>query len=183
MQTREVLTVPFERVAVDLVGPFPNAKGGFWFLLTCVDLATRWPEAIPLRTTTAQVIITTLTNIFSRNGFPKIVVSDNNPQFVGRKFSQWLREQGMEQVKSSPYHPQGNGVVEPLHRTLNAIKSKTIDKKGNWASVVPRALFFIRSVPSEATGLSPFMAKQGWEPSTPLGLIYESWLDEELEGM
>jgi len=50
MQTRETVTVPFERVAVDLVGPFPTAKGGFRFLLTCVDMATRWPEAIPIRT-------------------------------------------------------------------------------------------------------------------------------------
>jgi len=27
------------------------------------------------------------------------------------------------------------------------------------------------------------LAKQGWEPSTPLGLLYDAWLDEELEGM
>jgi len=33
--------MPFERVAVDIVGPFPTAKGGFRFLLTFVDLATR----------------------------------------------------------------------------------------------------------------------------------------------
>jgi len=49
--------------------------------------------------------------------------------------------------------------------------------------VVPRALYFMRSVPSDATGLSPFLVKQGWEPSTPLGLLYESWLDGELEGL
>jgi len=63
------------------------------------------------------------------------------------------------------------------------IVAKTCDVKGNWASVVPRALYFLRSVPSDATGLSPFMAKQGWEPSTPLGLLYETWLDKELEGV
>jgi len=52
MQAREVVSMPFERVAIDLVGPFPTATGGFKFLLTCIDLATRWPEAIPLKTTT-----------------------------------------------------------------------------------------------------------------------------------
>ena len=45
MQTREVVTVPSERVAVDIVGPFPVAKGGFRYLLTYLDMATRWPEA------------------------------------------------------------------------------------------------------------------------------------------
>jgi len=44
MQLREVVTVPFERVSIDIVGPFPNAKGGCRYLLTCIDLATRWPD-------------------------------------------------------------------------------------------------------------------------------------------
>jgi len=66
MQLREAVCIPFERVAIDLVGQFPSASGGFRFLLTCVNLATRWPEAIPLKCTTARVIINQLTNIFCR---------------------------------------------------------------------------------------------------------------------
>jgi len=183
MQVREVVTLPFERVAIDLVGPFPVAKGGFRFLLTCVDLATRWPEAVPVRTCTARVVIDKLTEIFTHNGYPKTIVSDNGAQFVGKTFTKWLVVNGITHVKSSPYHPQGNGVVERLHRTLGAIVAKTTGARGNWASVVPRALYFLRAAPSEATGLSPFLVKQGWEPATPLSLLYETWLDEELEGL
>ena len=40
MVKREVLTVPFERVCVDLVGPMPKAKEGFQFILTCIDVAS-----------------------------------------------------------------------------------------------------------------------------------------------
>ena len=47
---REVVTVPTDRVCVDLVGPLPKAKGGE-YLLTNIDVATRWPEAIPLKST------------------------------------------------------------------------------------------------------------------------------------
>jgi len=180
MQLREVVTVPFERVAIDIVGPFPNAKGGFKYLLTMIDLATRWPEAIPLKVTTSRVVINNLTNVFTRCGFPKAVVSDNGPQFIGKTFTRWLREQGIEHVRSSPYHPQGNGVVERLHRTLNANITKTAEKKGNWASVVPMALYFIRSLPCQSTEVSPFMARQGWEPSTPIQLLYETWAERDL---
>jgi len=67
-----------------------------------------------------------------------------------------------------------------MHRTLNAIVSKTTNAKGNWASVVPMALYFLRCTPSDATGLSPFMARQGWEPSTPLSVLYEAWSDNDL---
>ena len=42
-----VLAVPFEKVAIDLVGPFERAKSGH-FVLTCIDLASRYPEEIPL---------------------------------------------------------------------------------------------------------------------------------------
>jgi len=183
LQLREIVTIPCERVAVDIVGPFPTAKGGFQYLLTTIDLATRWPEAIPLRSITAKTIIQHLTTIFAHTGFPKAIVSDNGQQFVGKVFSRWLKVHGIMHVRSSPYHPQGNGVVERMHRTLGAIITKTTRAKGNWASVVPMALYFIRCTPSEATGLSPFLAKHGWEPSTPLSVLYNAWTDSELGGL
>jgi len=52
--------------------------------------------------------------------------------------------------------------------------------KCNWAKVIPMALYFIRCSPSEATGLSPFMARQGWEPNTPLQLLCKSLAETDL---
>ena len=80
MKEREVVTIPSERVCVDLVGPFPKALGGFEFLLTVIDVATRWPEAVPLKKATAPIIVHHLVEMFSRNGFPGVIVSDNGPQ-------------------------------------------------------------------------------------------------------
>ena len=70
MTHREVITKPFHDVAIDIVGPFPTAKGGFKFMLTCVDTASRWPEAFPIRSTTSRTIIGHLMQIFTRWGFP-----------------------------------------------------------------------------------------------------------------
>ena len=50
MTERPVVTRPFSDVAVDVVGPFPTAWGGYCFMLTCIDSASRWPEAFPVRT-------------------------------------------------------------------------------------------------------------------------------------
>ena len=176
MQEREVVTVPSERVAIDLVGPFPTARGGYQYLLTCIDLATRWPEAVPVRKTTSRIIIEQLSNIFSRCGFPTTVASDNGPQFVSKSFQKWLTDKGIRHVKASPYHPQGNGVVERLHRTLNGVIAKTIDKKGNWAAIVPIALYFLMYTPHSSTGLSLLLPDRGGSPqphssySTRVGL-------------
>ena len=100
MQESELTTVLSERVAIDLIGPFPTAKGGFKYLLTYIDLATRWPEAIPRWRTTAAIMIEQLTKIFFRCGFPSTIVTDNWPQFVARSFQKWLKQKGSSHVRS-----------------------------------------------------------------------------------
>ena len=183
MIPRTIVTQPFKDMAIDLVGPFPTATGGFKHMITCVDTATRWPEAIPLRTTTSRAIIMTLTQVFSRTGFPEKLTSDNGPQFSSKEFTAWLQKHGITHSRSTPYHPQGNGVVERLHRTLNRIILKTIQSKGNWARVLPLVLYFIRCTPAASTGFSPFLMTHGWEPRTPLQVLYQSWAKKELQNM
>jgi len=58
--------------------------------------------------------------------------------------------------------------------------SKITESKGNWATVTPMALYFLRCTPSATTGLSPFMARQGWEPATSVQLLYKAWLQPDL---
>ena len=110
MVEREVVTTPFHKVSIDLVGPFPTAKRGYKYLLTCVDEATRRPEAIPIRTPTASSIISILREVFSRNVFPAEIVSDNGSQFVSTQFQKFLSEHSITHIRSSPYSPQSNGV-------------------------------------------------------------------------
>ena len=152
-------------------------------MLTCVDTATRWPEAIPLRSTTTKSITRYLTEVFSRTGFLEKLTSDNGPQFSSKEFTTWLKRHGIAHNRSTPYHPQGNGVVERLHRTLNAIILKTVEAKGNWARVLPLALYFLRCTPATSTGVSPFLLTHGWEPRTPLQVLYQSWVKTELENV
>ena len=180
MQEREVVTVPSERVCIDFVGPFPIARGGFQYMLTYVDMATRWPVAIPLRRTMTRILIEQLTQIFTRNGFPTTIVSDNGPQFVSELFRKFLKDKGIVHVRSSQYHPQGNAIVERMHRTLNSVVAKCAEKRGNWAQVVPMCLYFLRCTPNRSLGVSPFMMKHGWEPVTPLQILYKGWVQEDL---
>lgn len=51
-----IIQTPFERIAIDFVGPLPKGKGGFQDIMVLIDYATRYPEAIPLRSTKAPVI-------------------------------------------------------------------------------------------------------------------------------
>jgi len=67
-----IIDTPFERVAVDLVGPLPPAsESGNRFILTMVDYATRYLEATPLKDTRTETVAEALFNMFARVGVPR----------------------------------------------------------------------------------------------------------------
>ena len=55
-----------------------------------------------------------------------------------------------------------------------------MDSKGNWAAILPMALYFLRCMPNSAKILRPFVARHGWEPTTPLQVLYKSWAQTDL---
>ena len=183
MVEREVITIPSERVCVDIVGPLPKARGGYEYLLTAIDVATRWPEAVALKKTTAAIIVRHLKDMFSRNGFPGVVVSDNGPQFLSKIFKSFCAKNGIQHVTTSIYCPESNGVVERFHGTLKQMVAKCVQTKGSWPEVLPMCLFFIRMTPSVSSGYSPFILMHGWEPNTPSQLLYYAWAGKHLGTM
>ena len=68
---------PFERVAVDLIDPMHlHSEEGHRYILTLVDYATRYPEAIPLKMVSSKTVVEALVNIYSRLGVHEEVLSD-----------------------------------------------------------------------------------------------------------
>ena len=182
MIAREIVTVPFERVSIDIVGPLPKSKGGFQYLFTYIDNARRRPEAEPLRSITTKSVMKALQTICLRNGFPRIVMSDNGTQFCSNEFKKFCQQHNIKSIKSSPYRPQFNGLVERMHATLTSMIQKlSKTRQGFWHEITRLALYFMRMTPSSATGFSPYMVVHGWEPASPLEVVKEGLLEESLE--
>ncbi len=169
---RPVLSEPFEQVAIDLVGPLPKGKGGCRFILTYVCLATRWPEAVPLRSITAKAVVEGLWSIFSRTSVPEVVLSDQGSQFCGKVMNQLCSWLGVEKVRTSPYHPESNGCVERMHGTLKAVLGKCIDENIDWVDQLNFVLFVLREMPHKDSGFSPFDLVYGFRVRTPLDALY-----------
>ena len=183
MHEREVLTVPSERVCVDLVGPLPKAKGGVEYMLACVNVATRWPEAIPLKSTTAKVIVSKLTEMFSRNGFPGVLVSDNGPQFMSRTFKEFCKKNGINHIRTAVYSHESNWIVEHFHGTLKIMLAKCRDEGGDWPDLLPMTLFYFWMAPCASSGFSPFMLSHDWEPNMHDKLLYNTWVSPGVGNM
>jgi cleavage and polyadenylation specificity factor subunit 1 len=133
----------FAHIHVDIVGPLPPSDE-YNYLLTIVDRYTRWPEAIPIRDQTAQTIVSNLfTHWISRFGCPSEITTDQGRQFESNLFHELCRFTGSHRIRTTPYHPKANGMVERFHRQLkSSIKALNNHK---WTEVLPAVLLGIRT--------------------------------------
>lgn len=73
---------PFARWGIDIVGSFVKANGGKQFLVVAVDYFTKWVEAEPLtKISQDEMIYFIWKNICCWLGLPRIIISNNGPQF------------------------------------------------------------------------------------------------------
>jgi len=92
----------FQSLGVDILGPFPLAKGQVKFLIVAVDYFTKWIEAKPIATiTTRQVQNFLWKHIICRHGLPHSVVTDNGRQFTDRTIKQFLDQLGGRHIETS----------------------------------------------------------------------------------
>lgn len=84
----EIVNEPFKKIAIDIVGELPRTTTGYKYILTIVDYATRYPEAIPSRTTNAKAVAEALIQYFSRVSIPDEIVSDQGSNFMSKLLAQ-----------------------------------------------------------------------------------------------
>ena len=177
-----VMSDPWTRIAIDIVGPLPVCpKTGNRFVLTCIDLATHYPEAIPLKQHTAVEVANALAQIFSHFGFPDEILSDQGTEFMSQLMQHFVFQFGISQIRASPYHPETNGSCERFHRTLKSmLRSMVDDFDGSWCECLPWVLFAYREIPVETLGFSPFELMYGYPVRGPLSLLRSTWLQSPL---
>lgn len=171
-----IIAVPFSRIGMDLVGPLPKSARGHQYILVVLDYATRYPEAIPLRTMASKGIARELMLMFSRVGIPEEILTDQGTPFMSRIMKDLCRVMNITQLRTSVYHPQTDGLVERFNQTLKQMLRKVIDADGrNWDQLLPHLMFAIREVPQASTGFSPFELLYGRQPRGLLDLAKEAW--------
>jgi len=100
-----LIELPFKRVAVDLIGPIaPLTDPGNRYVLTMVDCATRYPEAMALKSTEAETVAEALVTMFSRVGIPEEILSDQGSQFLGGVMKEVSRLLSINQMVTTPYY-------------------------------------------------------------------------------
>ena len=83
-----------------------------------VDAQSKWPEMIPVSSTTSISTIEVLRDLFARFGIPEQIVSDSGAQFVSEEFQAFVKSSDIRHITSAPYHPATKGLAERAVQTL-----------------------------------------------------------------
>ncbi|MCL0149156.1 DDE-type integrase/transposase/recombinase, partial [Klebsiella pneumoniae] len=90
------LSWPFEVGGLDMVGPFKRAVGGYTHLFVAIDKFSKWIEAKPVVTITADNARDFFINIVHRIGVPNRIITDNCRQFTGGVFKDFCEDFGIK---------------------------------------------------------------------------------------
>ena len=154
---------PWEMIAVDVL-QVPLSNKGNSYLLVLQDYFTKWLEAVSMRDQKADTIVTILIDILTRFGMPKYLHSDQGRNFESTIVSELCKAFGITKSRTTPYHPQGDGLVERSNRTLLQMLRTYVTKEENWEQYLPLLLYAYRTTPHSSTKFSPYLLMFGKEP-------------------
>ena len=164
---------PMERVAVDIAGPLPLTPRGNRYICVAMDYFTKWPEAYALPNHEAETVAGVLVGeFFTRFGTPVELHSDQGREFESCVFRECCELLGVRKTRTTPLHPQSDGMVERYNRTLAQQLAKyCADSQEDWDAKLPTLLMAYRSAVHEATEYSPARLMFGRELRLPVDLV------------
>ena len=149
---------PMQTVAVDIMGPLPESPSGNLYVLVAGDYFTRYMEVYPIPNQEAVTVAEKLTDeLFLRFSTPEQLHLDQGRQFESDLIAEVCKLLHIEKSRTTPYHPQGDGLVERYNRTLFNMLSTTVkDHPHNWEDHIRKVCMAYNTCVHPTTGFTPF---------------------------
>ena len=164
---------PMERWAIDVLGPLPRSNSGNLYLLVVGDYFTKWIDAIPIRdqkaNTVAKKFVERIVTIF---GTPMQLHSDQGTNFESEVFREMCKILGIEKTRTTPHHPQSDGMIERANRTIENMLSAFVSKNTrDWDEHIYLLMMAYRAAKHESIGISPCKMVFGRDIFLPIDLV------------
>ena len=178
-----LIDTPFKRVAVDIVGPIePRSDKKSQYILTMIDYATRYPEAVALPSIETERVAEALIAMFSRVGIPSEMLMEHESRVTIEVMNEVSRLLSLQQLTTIPYRPYSKGPVERFHAMLKRVLlTMCAERPNDWDKYLPALLFAVREIPQESLGFSPFELLYGRNVRGPMQILRELWSVEETD--
>ena len=97
---------PFERIAMDIVGPLPKTSRNNRYLLVVIDYYTRWPEAFALEHQDAHsVALRLISEIIARYGAPYVIHTDQGTNFESKLIAELCKLYDIKKTQNDTVPP------------------------------------------------------------------------------
>jgi transposase InsO family protein len=150
-------TLPGDHLQMDFAY-LPRSRDNYRHLLVITDVFSGFVILRALAHDSAESVATTLLDVISLIGPPRILQSDRGSEFVNAVIDSFSRLTGIERRLASAYHPQTEGKVERAISSVKSIIYKML--KGSfehWPLFVPFVQLSYNARISRSTGSSPFV--------------------------
>ena len=119
--------------------PYSKINKGYKYILTCIDVFSRFARAIPIKSKSASEVNEAMKRMFA-NGHPDNLQTDLGKEFYNSKVKALLKLNG---INHYTVHSQYKAaLVERFHRTLRERLKRYFDAQGNkvWITVLPKII-------------------------------------------
>jgi transposase InsO family protein len=123
-----LLSWPFAVWGLDILGPFPQAVGGYRYLYVTINKFTKWPEVTHVVKINMQSTVKIIKSIICRFVVLNRIITDNGSQFNSSVFHGYCEDLGIKICYASIAHPESNDQVERTNaEILKGLKTRTYD--------------------------------------------------------
>ena len=165
---------PFDKVSIDLLSIPTTSAAGNQYVCVMIDAFSRYVELVALPSKTARVVADAFNErILLRHGAPKILQADNAGEFNNAVLDEICKRFNINKVNIVAYHPESNGLVERLNRTvLTAMRAILHDSHYyDWDLHLSEIQSHINSSYHESLGDTPFSVLYGYDVRLPYELL------------
>jgi hypothetical protein len=157
---------PFQRVGMDFAGPFRKTTQGNKYFLVIVDHFSKYVKAFSVSENNMEAGVAGLRKLIFEEGTPEEVLTDQGSHFTGKRFQDFLKAHEIKHLRTSPYHPQCDGLAERQMRTIKelircAILEKINTKADDWDEILQRVVMRYNRTVHASTGRTPFALARG----------------------
>ena len=107
-----------------------------------------------------------------RYGAPNSIHTDQGRNFESHLFSEICDLLDIKKTQTSPYHPQSDGLVERMNRTILMMLTVVLEKYEDWEMCLPTVMLAYRASVHETTGFTPFKLMFSREIRLPVDVMF-----------